>query len=97
MLKILYRVYFEKNRLTERTVLYTCTENNFATMIDERNFNFQIVIVEIQPDAFNSKFIFKGKQESNQLGANQFSCLTIFLRDISTRVFKVRAVLLRFA
>ena len=65
--------------------------------IDERNFNFQTVIVEILPDSFNSKLILKGKQESNQLGTNQFTCLIILLRDIYTRVFKVRAILLRFA
>lgn len=96
-IKILYRVYFEENRPTERSVLYTCTENNFATRVDELNFNFQTVIVENLPDAFNSKFIFKGKQESNQLGVDQFTCLTVLLRDIYTRVFQVRVVFLRFA
>ena len=92
-IKILYRVYFEENRPTERSVLYTCTENNFATRVDELNFNFQTVIVE---NLFNSKFIFKGKQESNQLGVDQFTCLTVLLRDIYTRVFQVRVVFFAF-
>ena len=63
-----------------------CTENNFAVKVDEQNFNFQTVIVENLPDAFNPKFNFKRKQESNQLGVCQSTCLTIPLR----RVFAFR-------